>query len=287
MDKETGEPLIIGGEQVTSEATFTPDTESGEIEVRFTFDASNLAGRSIVVFENLYYDEIELAVHADIEDEGQTVVVREPEIGTKATAPDGDKRINPYSEVAIIDIVSYTDLKLGTEYTVTGILMDKETGEPLLINGEQVTSQASFTPDMENGEVEVTFTFDASGLAGRSIVVFENLYYEDIELAVHAEISDEDQTVVVREPKIGTQATGKEGEKDILTNTSVTIVDTVSYAGLKPGMEYTLKGILMDKETGVPLLIGSAQVTSEASFIPEINSLLTFFTLTDTDATIF
>ena len=41
--------------------------------VSFTFDASDLSSRKIVVFENLYEDDTEIAAHADIADERQTV----------------------------------------------------------------------------------------------------------------------------------------------------------------------------------------------------------------------
>lgn len=80
MDKATGEPFLQNGEQITSEVTFVPEAPSGSVEVLFTFDAKLIkTNTNIVVFESLYSDSKELTVHADIEDEAQTVTVIVPE----------------------------------------------------------------------------------------------------------------------------------------------------------------------------------------------------------------
>ena len=104
--------------------------------------------------------------------------------------------------MTIIDTVEYTGLTIGKAYNVKGVLMDKSTNEKLLIDGKEITSSAEFTAEKENGTVEVSFTFDCSGLAGKSIVVFEILYQDTLEVAVHADIEDKAQTVTVN-PKGG------------------------------------------------------------------------------------
>ena len=79
---------------------------------------------------------------------GQTVTYYgedEQIIGT--TAKDQNTGTNEGAaaqQVTIIDTVQYANLKVGTEYTVKGILMDKSTGQPLLVNGEQVTAETTF-----------------------------------------------------------------------------------------------------------------------------------------------
>ena len=115
MDKSTGKPLVINGEEIRSETVFTPDAPTGEAIVEFVFDSKYIKeDTGIVVFESLYKDGKELAVHADIEDEGQTVKVKIPEIRTQATA-DGKKEITANSRVKIEDVaVSYTHLYHGT-----------------------------------------------------------------------------------------------------------------------------------------------------------------------------
>lgn len=105
------------------------------------------------------------------------------------------------------DVVEYKHLVPGKEYTVKGMLMDKTTGEPLLIDEKEIRSEITFTPDEPTGEVIVSFEFDTRYIKkDTDIVVFESLYSEDKELAVHAEIDDEGQTVTVKIPKIGTKA---------------------------------------------------------------------------------
>ena len=282
MDKETGEPLLIGeGEeqaQVTSEATFTPSEPNGTIDVLFTFDSSALLGKSVVVFETLYQGENEVTAHTDIEDEGQTVTfVEGPKIGTTATV-DGSHTASPVGEVTIVDEVAYSGLTPGKTYKISGVLMDKETGEPLLVGeGEeqaQVTAEVEFTPEAAEGTVELTYTLDASALAGKSVVVFETLYLDDVEITSHADIEDENQTVTFGEgPQIGTTATVN-GQHTADPTGEVTIIDEVAYSGLTPGETYKISGVLMDKATGEPLLVGEeqAQITAEVEFTPEAES---------------
>ncbi len=268
MDKETGEPLLVGEQQVTAELEFTPISSEGSVELAYTFDGSSLAGKSVVVFEDLYQEENVIASHADINDEGQTVTFGKPEIGTTATV-DGEKTAQPAGQVTITDTVEYSGLNVGQEYRLVGVLMDKETGEPLLVNDQQVTSEATFIPAESNGTVDVLFTFDATGLERKSLVVFETLFQGETEIAGHEDIEDEGQTVnFVEEPKIGTTAT-VDGQHTAEPTGEIAIVDVVEYTGLTPGKTYTISGVLMDKATNQPLLVDDAEVTAEVEFTPE------------------
>ena len=268
MDKETGEPLLVNEQPVTAELDFTPTNSEGTVELTYTFDASALAGKAVVVFEDLYQGENVVASHADINDEGQTVSFGQPEIGTTATI-DGEKTAQPAEQITITDTVEYSGLTVGQEYTLKGVLMDKETGEPLLVNDQQVTSEATFTPAEPNGTIDVLFTFDATGLERKALVVFETLFQGETEIAGHEDIEDEGQTVnFVEEPKIGTTAT-VDGQHTAEPTGEITIVDVVEYTGLIPGETYTISGVLMDKSTGEPLLVDGAEVTAEAEFTPE------------------
>ena len=270
MDKSTGEPLLVNEQQITAELEFTPTTSEGTVELTYTFDGSALAGKSVVVFEDLYQDENVVASHADINDEGQTVTFGQPEIRTTATI-DGEKTAQPTEQISITDTVEYSSLTVGQEYTLKGVLMDKSTGEPLQVNDQQVTSEATFIPAESNGTVDVLFTFDATGLERKSLVVFETLFQGETEIAGHEDIEDEGQTVnFVEEPKIGTTAT-VDGQHTAEPTGEITIVDVVAYSGLTPGETYKMSGVLMDKATGEPLLVGEeqAQVTAEVEFTPE------------------
>ncbi len=199
MDKTTGEPLLLNGEEIRSEITFVPEAPAGEITVSFSFDSKYIKeDTDIVVFESLCKDGLELAAHADIEDEGQTVKVHVPEIGTQATA-NGEKEVEAKGEITIEDTVSYQHLTPGKEYTIKGVLMNKATGEPFLVNGRELHAEATFTPETADGEVIVYFAFDAAGIiAETELVVFETLYRDGVEIAVHADIADEEQTVTLK-----------------------------------------------------------------------------------------
>jgi len=79
MDKATGAPVLIDGEEITAETTFTATATSGSVEVVFTFDSTTLEGKTLVVFEYLYYEDTLIAEHTDIDDEAQTVTIEERE----------------------------------------------------------------------------------------------------------------------------------------------------------------------------------------------------------------
>jgi len=211
MDKTTGKPLVIDGQEIHSETIFIPEAPTGEAIVEFTFDSKYIkADTDIVVFESLYKDVKELATHADIEDEGQTVKVKVPEIGTQATA-EGKKEITAKGSITIDDIVSYKNLTLGKEYTVKGILMNKKIGEPFMVDDKEVTAEITFTPEQPDGEIKVSFTFDASGITTETeVVVFERLLRDGVEIAAHTDIEDDGQTVKLTPPAPDVPQTGDE-----------------------------------------------------------------------------
>lgn len=125
---------------------------------------------------------------------------RVPEIRTKA-AVNGEKTAVAGGEITVEDTVYYNHLIPGREYTVKGILMDKSTGAALLVNGKEITAEITFTPEKAEGEVIVRYTFDGKGINHKTdIVVFEALYCDGEELAVHADIEDAEQTVTLTVP---------------------------------------------------------------------------------------
>ena len=267
MDKATGKELLINGEKVTKEVTFTPEKADGSVELTFTFDGSALAGKTVVAFEDCYYDGKEIAVHHDIKSKDQTVDI--PKIVTElVNDATGDHEAAASTEMSLTDKVSYYNLKAGKEYTMKGTLMDKTTGEPLLINGEQVTKEVIFTPEQPDGSVEMTFTFDGSALAGKTVVAFEDCLRDGKEVAVHHDIDSKEQTVEI--PGLTTELKDDvTGSHNALASEKMTLTDVASYTGLIPGKEYTMKGTLMDKATGEPLLINGEKVTKEVTFTPE------------------
>ncbi|WP_209315549.1 VaFE repeat-containing surface-anchored protein [Trueperella pyogenes] len=205
VDAETGEPVMVEDglveKQVTGSATFTPDEADGTQAVEIAFDGTGLGGKSLVVFEKLFAADVQLASHEDPSDEGQTVTVAE--IGTKLTdAADGDQIIVT-GKVKLIDTVEYKGLVAGDTYTVHGTLMVKSTGEALAdAEGNPVVASTEFVAEKANGTIDVTFEFDASSLnEGDNLVAFEECLTAEGNLAaVHQDINDAGQTVVVDNP---------------------------------------------------------------------------------------
>lgn len=275
VDKATGEPLEVDGAEVVSEKAFSPISPYGSVKVELSFDASGLAGTDVVVFEQILLDGEVVAEHADLLDADQTVSVEEaPEIGTVATdAPDGDHEVSADGTARIDDQVFYSGLAKGETYRLEGVLMDPETGEALLVDGEAVTSDLEFVAPAADGYVVVSFELDASLLAGGSTVVFEKLYDAEGNLvAAHEDLDDEGQTVSFAEPspEIGTTATdGDDGDHEAYADGDVTIVDEVRYENLEAGVEHVMVGTLIDRDTAAPIEQGGKPLAVEVPFTPE------------------
>ena len=189
-------------------------------ETEFTEKTAILTAESneegIFTFENVPYGEYIIRELKPAEgylpnEENYTVTISEnkeiieitiendkiPELGTTATI-DGKKEFTVNGDITIDDVVSYKHLTAGKEYTIKGVLMDKSTGKQFLVDGKEVCSEVTFTPETADGEVTVFFTFDGSVITKETeIVVFETLYREETEIAVHADIEDENQTVTI------------------------------------------------------------------------------------------
>ena len=209
IDRETGENItgaLFGLFSIT-ETEFTEETAILTSE-------SNKEG--IFTFENVPYGEYIVRELKPAEgylpnEENYTVTISEnkeiieitiendkiPELGTTATI-DGKKEFTVNGDITIDDVVSYKHLTAGKEYTIKGVLMDKSTGKRFLVYGKEVCSEVTFTPETADGEVTVSFTFDGSVITKETeIVAFETLYREGTEIAVHADIEDENQTVTI------------------------------------------------------------------------------------------
>ena len=211
MLKEENAELLIDGQRVESDYTFTADSEEMKIEIEYTFNASSLGGQNLVTFEELYdlsnEDEpVKVAEHKDIDDEGQTVLITERiiSIHTTATSEDGKKEIEAGKDVTIIDTVTLDGLEIGTKYQLKGWQMIKDENAELIINGERVENDYTFTADSESMEVQIAFTFDASELGGKEPVTFEELYDlsnpdEPTKVTEHKDIEDDGQTVTITE----------------------------------------------------------------------------------------
>ena len=277
IDKATGQPLIVNGKEVTAEKTFTVtknnstitgDGASGSVDLEYEVDSTVLAGKTTVVFEHLYYDGKEIATHADIDDEGQSVHF--PKVGTTAKSRETNSNLGmPRANETIVDTVKYENLVIGKVYTVKGKLMDKATKQPIKDeHGNEITASKTFTATSKSGSVDLEYTYNSLHRQGKTTVVFEDMYHNDKLVATHSDINDEGQSIEY--PNIHTKADVKQIGK--LKDGNITIVDKVFYKNLTIGKVYTVKGKLMDKATGQPLLVNGREVTAEKTFTATRNT---------------
>ena len=199
----------------------------------------------------------------------QFTITPEPSIHTTLTHENTHVAPNT-AKVELVDTVSYQNLKPGKEYELSGTLMDKATGKPLVdANGDKIVSTVSFTPETPNGTATVVFTVDGSLFAGKQTVAFERLTQDGREIAVHTDINDLNQTVSFS--KLQTTATDKtDGDKVLAPIPNAVITDRVcDVAGtLVPGTEYDITTALMLDNGDALLDANGKPVTVTSKFIP-------------------
>ena len=231
---------------VCKTAEFTPEKESGSIDMDYTFNSNDVIDRlsgetkNLVVFEVMFKGSIEnasdeapvsiVASECDKDNEEQTVKLAPSTIGTTATdKSDGDHELMAGKDAVITDEVKYEGLIPGKEYTLHATLMDKKTGEPLKVADKGVSAELKFTPNSESGTVSIDLgEFDATSLDGHTLVVFEELTKQsdidgkttDVTVAEHKDINDEGQSVTVTSTPAGSTY-GKTGVD--MTNIAIAI----------------------------------------------------------------
>ena len=256
MVKSENAELIVNGERVENDLAFTATDTKMEIQIAFTFNASELAGKELVTFEELYDlsnpdEPTKVAEHKNIEDDGQTVTITERIITMHTTATDkatGKKTIEAGKNVTIIDTVTLDGLEKGVKYTLKGWEMAKSENTELIVNGKRVENDLTFTATDTKMEVQIAFTFNASELAGKELVTFEELYDvtnpdEPVKVAEHKDIKDKGQTVTVKE-KPESPTTPDEPDTPTRTGTSPKTGDNTPFAALFAMMGISAAGLI-------------------------------------------
>ena len=293
VDRMTGEILKDkDGNEYKTSVTFKADKTAGEISldekgrevvtgdvyVKFKIDsgllfeqafAGGAASLSVVCVETLSFRDIVIAEHKDLDDEDQTVTIS-PSISTSASDSNTNTGVMTFSEtIGINDSLSFKGLNPGDRYVATGVLMDKATGKPYVDSeGNTYTKKVVFIPQSSDGYVIVPFENVKVPLDLIDLVVFESVRCENgtNPIAVHEDINDEGQTV--RRPSCKTVATTVKGDKAFLKNSTVTIVDRVSYENLEVGHTYYAKATLRLTD-GTEVTSKGNEVVSLQKFEPE------------------
>ncbi len=256
MVKSENTQLLIDGQPVESNYTFTAKKSEMEVEVSYTFNASALGGKDLVTFEELYDlsnpdEPTKVAEHKDIEDEGQTVTITERIITMHTIATDkatGEKTIEADDKVTIVDTVTLDGLEKGVKYTLKGWEMVKSENAELLVNGKRVENDLTFTAEDSKMEVQIEFIFNASELGGKELVTFEELYDvtnpdNPIKVAEHKDIKDEGQTVTIKE-KPESPTTPEEPSTPTKTSDSPKTGDNTPFVALFAMMGISAAGLI-------------------------------------------
>ena len=274
MDQDSGTMLLDpDGRPYTASVTFRAEEESGTIEVPITINTAAIVEayvtadgviheqtKNIVCFEYLYSSSnILIGGHTDINDEGQTITIAPPEIGTVFTDLQTEEHEVPTGRIVeVVDTVSYTGLHVGETYTLTCHLYDQTTGNQLIYsNGDLVVGAETFVAETEEGTVEVVFTIDTSDLLvnifeheERTMVAFEYLRTEnDILIGGHTDINDLPQGITPPHPELRTSIVDDQtGTREGRLGTEVPFTDTVWYNNLNVGETYEIRGRIVDRE---------------------------------------
>ncbi len=260
VSHKAGDPF--GGE-VTLEVEATEPSMT--VELVYEVDSTLLEGTTVVVFEELYHNEVKVGFHADLTDEAQSV--HYPKVRTHAEDGYTETGTGVSCEDAVIlDAVTMENLVVGHEYRVQGSLRSAD-GELFMAGGKPVEAAEDFTAEETDMRVELSFTFDARGLNGQTLVVYEELLHEGITVASHSDPDDSEQTIGY--PGLATTAANRKTGDHTADPEPVTVVDTVDCTHLSVGKEYVVRGVILHAETGEPVLQDNKAMQSDVVFTAE------------------
>lgn len=283
INKETGEPItnlatntpgasVGGSNNNTIIVPFTPSsTGNGSVNVEIIFDSLTLSGKSVVVYETLYRNGNVVVPHEDINDASQTVDFVSPMVSTKAKTNTFSGNYSYPRFNGMTDYVQLNGLIVGQSYTLNSKIVDKETGNDLIIDGNTIAQSKTFNATAEAMEIPIggsAYRFDTSTLAGKSIVFFEELVWKDITIAEHNDLNDADQTITFLNPSLKTEARDYNTQCNYAyTSGNTTIIDTVTYDDVIIGTGgHQMKISAINKATG------SVIATKTVSFNPTTSS---------------
>ncbi len=281
---------------VTTSHVFMAHSTHVTTQVSLSFDATAYADQTLVVFEELFEGNTSdpIATHVDPTDSGQQVHIKTPRIQTKAAdLADQDNVVSAEQDISVEDVVTYSGLVPDKTYKLHATLMVKETAKPLAdAEGNPITVTQAFTPDSPDGEVKVSFQLDARTLAGQTLVVFESLTHSGQEIALHADLEDNNQTIEVRKPSIVSFASDlADGAKALQLGAKATLVDVVHYSNLTPRSSneeattahppYLAVGLLIDKATEKPLSLNPLEQSSVDDFYERFQAVISDDTQND------
>ena len=214
--RDSAMPIENGNTSISAIQLWTTD-ENGEIHLRGLLPGTYWIQETMTVpgymLDPVKYT-IEVSEDGQITADGKSTDILRIQnkktqlLGTKARSEKtGTQEAFPEKETVLIDTLEFRNLQIGQEYRIVGILMNQENGEVLHVDGKTVTAETCFVPEEKDGTAEVRFSFDATGLNGKSVVVFEKVYIGETEILSHEDLEDQEQTILfgVKMPAMKTE----------------------------------------------------------------------------------
>ena len=101
--------------------------------------------------------------------------------------------------MSIIDTIKYEGVQYGMTHTIKTYLVDKSTGKTVKDdNGNDIVKTTEWEPEATQGSIDIEIPVTGKKLAGRTLVVFEEIYLGDAMIACHKDINDANQTIKVK-----------------------------------------------------------------------------------------
>lgn len=185
----------------------------------------------------------EVVIDKDIEvlDIG-TIENHDIEIRSRLTAEGDTKVILPHGDVELTDVITVPGLTEGHSYRLVSWLVDKDTKETLVHQGEELKQELKVVAAGDTDSVKVTHILSKDLLHKDSdIVAFAELYDGGLLVGTHTDINDAEQTVHVRTPHIESRLLSVDGSKTILPSSETKLIDTLLCRSLLTDTIYTFK----------------------------------------------
>lgn len=261
------------------------DKKTHPIEVSGTIDTTGLAGHTLVFMVSVDgYDRD--AVDEDDTSKGSISYTSEKtetseqiyfpdkvthgfdtsmasnDLGRKAGT--GEAMAAAGKSQSFTDTITYSGLKNGKKYTVKSWLVDAATGQKAKDKaGKAIEYSGTQTADVKKKEWDIKFTFDTTGMEGKRLVAYTEIYEEGASTPVYSSKDksgwqqDLHETIMI--PSVSTELTDRNTTGHSSASGNSKLVDTVSYTNLIPGARYKYVTSIINCKTG-------ATVASKTSY---------------------
>lgn len=272
VSEDTGKIVSEVGKAFKRTQILKPEKMNDMVNVAFDIDprSFNLEGKTITIQQVIKLNGVVVAKHTDKDAESQQISF--PTGSTLAVDNTSHNHtIAPTKNADVVDTIFCKNLATGISVDFYGIAIDKDTNKPVELNGKPVVVKQNETISKADQEVQLHYVVDGTKLKGKRLTSFVFAVYNGKIVFKHTDLNSAEQSFSFSslrtkflDDKNGTHAT-------MLTE-DVHQTDTVTLDGLTKGEKFTLKGVVYNKSTRKPMLVGGKQVTNSIDFTAKGNS---------------